>query len=68
MPCFDMSKQINENNNKNAFSSAKDSSNVGNTVFEYFNWFTANGIREFEIFSKFCNQNFANNTRIFLTN
>ena len=63
-----MNKPINQNNDKNAFSSAKTSPNVGNTVFEYFNWFTANGIKEFELFSKFCNQNFTNNARIFLTN
>ena len=63
-----MNTPINKNNNKNASFSTKDSPNVGNTVFEYFNWLTSNSIKEFEIFSKFCNQNFANNTRIFLTN
>ena len=63
-----MSKLIDENNDKSMSCSTKEPLNLGNAVFEYFNWLTANSIQEFEIFSKFCNQSFANNTRIFLTN
>ena len=63
-----MSKSIFENNNKNESCSAKDLPNVGNVIFEYCNWFTANSLKEFETFSKFCNHNFANNTRIFSIN
>ena len=63
-----MRQPINENNNKNESFYAKNSPNIDNTIFEYFNWLTTNGLKEFEIFSKFCNQNFAKNTKIFLTN
>ncbi len=43
-----------------------ENSSINEILSRYFVWFTNNNIKEFQMFSKFCNQRFTNQASVFL--